>query len=218
MLPCFMSATTAGLNAGTEVSQLQLHIGEQQPNSEVRLPNYSHDCISAAPASMCKSFLSAHRIYIDGEAEKYGLLNVAVITADMNTFTTSVLYDRAVSIECFEHMKNYQKLLKHVSGWLKPCGLFFCHVFCHKTLAYHFEDNGDEDWMTRCVQSLPRVTCGSEYERESLEQAAHYLRHNTAAMLTPGIVAGIFSVVVQCHHSTCFYTSKTTWRWRTFRM
>lgn len=80
--------------------------------------------------------------------------NVAVITADMNVFSTDVLYDRAVSIECFEHMKNYKKLLKHVSTWLKPDALFFCHVFCHKTLAYHFEDNGDEDWMTRCVHML----------------------------------------------------------------
>eukprot|EP00892_Ulva_mutabilis_P005751 jgi/Ulvmu1/3548/UM166_0002.1 len=89
------------------------------------------------------------KIYVDGEAGKRGFHNVAVITADMNEFFTNVLYDRAVSIECFEHMKNYQKLLKHVSSWLKPDGLFFCHVFCHKTIAYHFEDNGDEDWMTR---------------------------------------------------------------------
>lgn len=89
------------------------------------------------------------KIYVDGAAAKAGLSNVAVITADMNTFTTTTLYDRAVSIECFEHMKNYKRLLKHVSTWLKPDGLFFCHVFCHKTLAYHFEDNGDEDWMTR---------------------------------------------------------------------
>lgn len=166
---------------------------------------------------MCKSGESLHRIYIDGEAEKAGLLNVAVITADMNTFTTTVLYDRAVSIECFEHMKNYQKLLKHVSHWLKPSGMFFCHVFCHKTLAYHFEDNGDEDWMTRCVQLLPGFTCGSKRGKKLLEQAAHlYLLHRTDVMHTQSMVAGTFSVVAQCYRLTYCYTSKMTWLWRIY--
>lgn len=132
--------------AGTKVSQLQLHLGQQQPNTKVRFANCSMKFVSLG---LAKNDRDNYRIYIDGEAAKAGLSNVEVITQDMNVFTTKTLFDRAVSIECFEHMKNYQKLLKHVSTWLKPGALFFCHVFCHKTLAYHFEDNGDEDWMTR---------------------------------------------------------------------
>jgi len=58
-------------------------------------------------------------------------------------------YDRVCSIEMFEHMKNYEKLLKKVAGLLKPGGKLFVHIFVHKNCSYHFEDNGPSDWMSR---------------------------------------------------------------------
>ena len=47
----------------------------------------------------------------------------------------------------FEHMKNYEKLMGNIHGWLKKGGLLFVHIFLHKTLAYHFETTGDDNWM-----------------------------------------------------------------------
>jgi cyclopropane fatty-acyl-phospholipid synthase-like methyltransferase len=74
---------------------------------------------------------------------------VTVITCDINTFNIDKTFDRILSIEMFEHMKNYQKLLRNISSWLKPDGLLFIHIFAHRSAPYHFEDKGEEDWMSR---------------------------------------------------------------------
>ena len=75
--------------------------------------------------------------------------NVEVITADMNNFDIKESFDRVVSIEMFEHMRNYKILLSKVSGFLKSGGKVFIHIFTHQFLAYPFEDQGDGDWMAR---------------------------------------------------------------------
>jgi cyclopropane-fatty-acyl-phospholipid synthase len=68
----------------------------------------------------------------------------------MNTFDIeSGRFDRVVSIEMFEHMKNYQALMAGVARWLKPGGLLFVHIFTHKRLAYHFVARDQSDWMAR---------------------------------------------------------------------
>ncbi len=87
--------------------------------------------------------------YIDAEAVKRGCGNLTIITADMNVFDIQEKFDRVVSVEMFEHIKNYQKLLANVTCWLKPAGKLFVHIFTHRQFAYHFEDKGPEDWMTR---------------------------------------------------------------------
>lgn len=87
--------------------------------------------------------------HIDGAAAARGLGNVTVMTADMNEFATDEKFDRAVSVEMFEHMKNYQLLMRRVAGWLEPGGKLFVHIFTHRELAYHYEDRGPDDWMTR---------------------------------------------------------------------
>ena len=58
-------------------------------------------------------------------------------------------YDRIVSVEMFEHMRNYQALFERISAWLKPDGRFFMHIFCHRSCAYEFVDEGPSDWMGR---------------------------------------------------------------------
>lgn len=91
------------------------------------------------------------REYIMAEAEKRGLPNVTVITANMITFEgvgTSV-FDRCVSVEMFEHMKNYQLLLERISSWLKPDGKLFVHIFTHRENAYHYIAENDDDWMAK---------------------------------------------------------------------
>jgi cyclopropane-fatty-acyl-phospholipid synthase len=68
----------------------------------------------------------------------------------MNVFAPPAThYDRVVSVEMFEHMKNWPELFRRISTWLAPTGLFFMHVFTHRDLAYHFIPESDSDWMAR---------------------------------------------------------------------
>jgi len=90
------------------------------------------------------------RAFILEKAAEKGLGNVEVITADMNTFRPEKKVDRIVSVEMFEHMKNYHRLLENISTWLHPAGKLFVHIFTNRRLAYHFEDFGsDDDWMAQ---------------------------------------------------------------------
>jgi len=89
------------------------------------------------------------RNFIEQKNDKLNLQNIKVITADMNDFTTDEKFDRVVSIEMFEHMRNYDELLKRIDGWLNQNGKLFVHIFSHKKIAYPFEDKGDGDWMAR---------------------------------------------------------------------
>jgi cyclopropane-fatty-acyl-phospholipid synthase len=87
--------------------------------------------------------------HIDEAAAARGLTNLTIVTSDMNVFETEATFDRVVSVEMFEHMKNYQLLLRKIAGWLVPGGRLFVHIFTHRELAYHYEDKGPDDWMTR---------------------------------------------------------------------
>ncbi len=78
-----------------------------------------------------------------------GLSNLQIITADMNRFDAPGTFDRIVSIEMFEHMRNYETLFRRIADWLEPTGRMFVHVFCHRDRAYPFETEGRDDWMGR---------------------------------------------------------------------
>jgi cyclopropane-fatty-acyl-phospholipid synthase len=75
--------------------------------------------------------------------------NVTVITADMNDLAVARRFDRVVSVEMFEHMRNYRELLRRVRGWMRDDARLFVHVFCHRRFAYPFEIEGDDNWMGR---------------------------------------------------------------------
>lgn len=85
--------------------------------------------------------------HIRSECAKRGLVNVRLIKADMNDFLADGRYDRVVSLEMFEHMRNYQALLLRISTWLKSGGKLFVHIFCHARHAYFFETGGAGNWM-----------------------------------------------------------------------
>ena len=87
--------------------------------------------------------------FIEAKAARLGIRNVTVITCEMSQFHTEETFDRIVTVEMFEHMRNYEKLFEKVSGFLKPLGKLFIHVFSHKQWAYFYEDNGPQDWITR---------------------------------------------------------------------
>ncbi|MFO0948521.1 MAG: cyclopropane-fatty-acyl-phospholipid synthase family protein [Planctomycetota bacterium] len=90
------------------------------------------------------------RRFIETQAKSRGLLNVQVVTADMNEFVPpAVGYDRVVSVEMFEHMRNYQMLLARIADWLAPAGKLFVHIFCHREYCYPFETEGSGNWMGR---------------------------------------------------------------------
>jgi len=87
--------------------------------------------------------------FIQSCCRQLGLMNLQVITADMADFQSDRKFDRVISVEMFEHMRNYQELLKRIAGWLRPDGILFVHVFCHERHAYLFETNGKANWMGR---------------------------------------------------------------------
>ena len=92
---------------------------------------------------------ASQREFIEKEAALLGLSNIEVITADMNEFATDKNFDRVVSVEMFEHMRNYGALFERISHWLTDGGLFFMHIFCHRSAAYEYIDRGPADWMSR---------------------------------------------------------------------
>ena len=89
------------------------------------------------------------REFIESRAQELGLTNLSVQTCDMNDFTTEQHFDRVVSVEMFEHMRNWQSLLERISNWLKPEGKLFIHIFSHRRYAYAFSSEGDSNWMGR---------------------------------------------------------------------
>ena len=91
----------------------------------------------------------SQRDYIVAQAARRGLTNVAVLTADMNAFALQERFDRVVSVEMFEHMRNWRALLSRVAGWLAPGGRFFMHVFAHRAAPYAYEVRDESDWMSR---------------------------------------------------------------------
>jgi cyclopropane-fatty-acyl-phospholipid synthase len=113
------------------------------------------------PASRFTVVSNSHsqKEYIDGQARERGLQNLRVITADMNNFGPGAQtdgnallpasFDRVVSVEMFEHMRNYQRLMERISSFLKQDGRLFVHIFSHTERAYLFEVRADNDWMSK---------------------------------------------------------------------
>ncbi len=92
----------------------------------------------------------SQREHILAQAALRGLGNVEILTCDVNRLELPEgEFDRAVSIEMFEHMRNYRHLLGRVSRWLKPDGKLFVHIFVHRYLMYPFETAGEHNWMGR---------------------------------------------------------------------
>ena len=92
---------------------------------------------------------ASQREYILSQASERGLDNMEIITADINQLEMEVSFDRIISIEMFEHMRNYYSLFEKISGWLKDDGQMFVHIFCHKDLCYPFDVKDETDWMSK---------------------------------------------------------------------
>ncbi len=121
------------LDLGCGWGALSLWISGQFPNSRI--------------LSISNSI--PQREYIEGQCRERNLVNVTVETADMNDFKTERRFDRIVSIEMFEHMRNWEELMRRISRWLKQEGKLFVHIFCHRQFPYFFETEGADNWMGR---------------------------------------------------------------------
>ncbi len=119
------------LELGCGWGSLTLWMAETYPNSRVMAVSNSH----------------SQRTHIEKQAKRRGLDNLKVITCDMNDFEPDGKFDRIVSVEMFEHMRNYSELLTRVSRWLTDDGKLFVHIFCHQRHTYPFETDGPANWM-----------------------------------------------------------------------
>jgi cyclopropane-fatty-acyl-phospholipid synthase len=87
--------------------------------------------------------------FIRSKCNEGNIDNLEIITQDINDFRIERQFDRVVSVEMFEHMRNWPRLLKNINHWLKPGGKLFIHIFTHRKYAYIFESAGDDNWMGR---------------------------------------------------------------------
>lgn len=93
---------------------------------------------------------NSQRAYIEAQAKARGLKNLQVITCDINQFApTATSYDRVVSVEMFEHLRNHQLIFERLNDWLRPEGKIFIHIFAHKNQSYLFDAKSSKDWMSK---------------------------------------------------------------------
>jgi cyclopropane-fatty-acyl-phospholipid synthase len=91
----------------------------------------------------------SQKAWIDAEAARRGLGNLSIVTADLTGFDPGERFDRVVSVECFEHLRNWPELFRRIASWLLPEGRLFFHVFTHHRSSYLFQEDGADDWMGR---------------------------------------------------------------------
>ena len=212
-----LTSKRAALSDGQEVLELgcgwgslTFHMAITYPNSKITAVSNSND----------------QRQFIEKKCDELKIKNIKVITADMNDFTSEKTFDRVVSIEMFEHMRNYDELLKRVSEWLKKDGKLFVHIFSHKEIAYPFEDKGEGDWMAReffsggQMPSHKLLTCFSsrmKIEKDWRVEGTHYEKTSLAWL---NKMDENKKEVLKLFEKTYGKNEASTWfqRWRIFFM
>jgi cyclopropane-fatty-acyl-phospholipid synthase len=211
------TCSNAGLRDGMEILELgcgwgspSLWMAEQYPNSLITSVSNSQ----------------SQRHYIQQQAESRGLTNLAVITADMNDFAPDQQFDRVVSVEMFEHMRNHRELLQRIHDWLRPGGRLLVHVFCHRQTPYLFETDGDNNWMGRyfftggmmpSVDLLPTCSDSLALIQQWKWDGQHYAKTCRAWLQNQDAASDRLKQIL----SDCYGASNATrWhqRWRLFFM
>lgn len=198
------------LDLGCGWGSLSLWIGERYP--ECRITSVSNS--------------NAQRQHMLAEAERRGLRNIDVLTHDMNEFEAPATYDRIVSVEMFEHMRNYALLFDRIWSWLNPGGQFLLHIFCHRLCAYPFEDRDSSDWMSRHFFSggfMPSADLPLHFQRDlSLQQrwiwdGRHYEKTANAWLAN---MDARKAAIMEIFRDTFGAEQATQWfnRWRMFFM
>lgn len=153
------------LDLGCGWGSLSLWIAERYPDSRI----------------LAVSNSAAQRAWIEEVATTRGLGNLEVRTGDMREFDPGRRFDRVVSIEMFEHMRNYADLMRRIRSWLNDDGALFVHVFAHREYPYLFEDRGPTDWMARHFFTggqMPSVDLLAQFQ-EALELRQQWILDGT---------------------------------------
>lgn len=120
------------LELGCGWGALSLYLAERFPNCRITGVSNSR----------------SQREFIAAQCAHLGLTNLTIVTADMNDFQADGQYDRIVSLELFEHLRNHRAMFRRIRDWLTPGGRFLMHIFVHRAHPYAFEDTGPGDWMS----------------------------------------------------------------------
>ncbi|MFL2545531.1 MAG: SAM-dependent methyltransferase [Longimicrobiales bacterium] len=153
------------LELGCGWGSLSLFMADKYPNSQITSVSNSR----------------SQRDFINSKNKQ----NIEVITADINDFTPDSNFDRVVTIEMLEHVRNHQQLLKRIASWMVPDGLLFIHVFCHRRKLYPFDTDGPHNWMGRLFFSggmmpsynyLPSHSDSLKNEQQWWIEGIHYQR------------------------------------------
>ena len=121
------------LDLGCGWGSFSLYVAEKYPSVSITAVSNSKDQIA----------------FIQNEAKRRGLFNIKASKMDVNNLDLDNKFDRIVSIEMFEHLRNYKLILNSLNSLLKPDGRLFVHIFCHKELTYFYEIKNSYDWMTK---------------------------------------------------------------------
>jgi len=135
-LTCERAELTDGqkiLDLGCGWGSLSLYMARRYPGADI----------------VAVSNSSTQKAYIDARAEAEHLTNIRVITEDINKLALNEQFHRVMSVEMFEHMRNYETLMEKVAKCLLPQGKLFVHIFCHGTTPYLYEARSEGDWMAR---------------------------------------------------------------------
>jgi len=171
-----LTTARAGLAAGQRVLDLGCGWGSFSLWAAARFPSSRFVAVSNS---------RSQRAFIEAAARAAAITNLEVITGDVRTLTLDGGFDRIVSIEMLEHMRNYRALFARIAGWLAPGGRVFVHVFSHRRWAYPFTDDGASDWMARefftgglmpSADLLPAFRDDLEVEAQWHLDGTHYAR------------------------------------------
>jgi cyclopropane-fatty-acyl-phospholipid synthase len=121
------------LELGCGWGSLSLYMAERFPNADITAVSNSQ----------------TQREFIERRARAAGLRRLRVLTGDVNDLQIERQFDRVVSVEMFEHLRNPEALMTRIASWMKPDARFFMHIFCHKMFSYFFEVRDETDWIAR---------------------------------------------------------------------
>jgi cyclopropane-fatty-acyl-phospholipid synthase len=210
-----LTAERADLADGQAILDLGCGWGSLSLWAAARYPNSRITAVSNS---------STQRAFIEARATERGLANLTVRTADVRTLHLPAgAFDRVVSIEMFEHMRNYEQLLRRIADWLAPRGSLFVHVFAHRHHAYPFEDTGSSDWMARefftggimpSASLLHHFQADLQLVREWHLAGTHYAR--TAEAWYANLMARPAQAIEALAHAYGSDAKKRFQRWRVF--